>query len=141
MKICEVVLQELKTFDTSQYGGWISPDNKVHYVKPYKHEDFVFNHVLNNLTDEQRAALVKKFKLKDPSWIEPMQAARELGFVRFHTEDFESFGMFSVDGTPAALKATYKVWAPTAMQAREVYLDDKQYSFPRDKAKFIKMFT
>ena len=134
-----VAVAEAKLLDTSWYGGWISPDKKVHYVGPFDHSAFAEKYIKKNLTNDEKKLVTQQFKLKNPNWVEPREVLRYLGWVRFQIEDMgNDFQIFSIDADLPALKNTYNVWAPTAMKSDEVYLDDMQYTFPKDKAKFIK---
>jgi pyrimidine deaminase RibD-like protein len=116
--------------DTTQYGGWITPDRKVEYVERQQHEPHVWT---------QHGATYSQ--------------AFQRGFVRFTTS--ERTGTFGIEGTAEALKKTYRIWAPTAFSMHTVMIDialytdvlykegmipSMTYIMPEDKAEVVKLF-
>jgi hypothetical protein len=89
--------------DMNEYGGWITPDRKVEYVPFHGHED--------HLRSEHGMRLAQAFLA---------------GFVRFATN--ARTGTFSVEGMLPALRKTYRIWGPTALNARNVYVDIFQWN-------------
>ena len=140
MKINEVVLTELKTLEWDMwYGGWIAPNRKVYYVEQYGHEPFM-QEFLNVLPEEDW----EKHGIKKPKdiWdIDTYTVAFKMNFSRFVMQEMPH--TFAIEGTTVALQKTYSAWAPTAMQAQAIRVDDKtrhQYKtfyMPDMKPKFI----
>ena len=133
-------LDELKTLEwESWYGGWIFPNRKVLYVEEYGHEP-VMQEFLDHMPAEQWAANGMK-KPKDIWDINTYTVAFAMNFARFGTREMPH--TFSIEGTSVSLQKTYSVWAPTAMQAQAIRVDDKtrkQYKtfyMPDMKPKFI----
>lgn len=144
MKICEVVLNELKTLEWDMYyGGWISPKRKVYYVEEYGHEPFM-QEFLNVMPEEEWAAHGMQ-KPKDIWDIDSYGVAFKMNFARFVMQEMPS--TFAIEGTTVALHKTYNVWVPTAMTANALRVDDKTrkmyktYYLPDMKPKFIQDFS
>jgi len=89
---------EEAAIDTTEYGGWITPDKQIEYVDTHDHAAHVARH--HNL-DYNEAFLD--------------------GFLRF--ANHSRTNTFSVEGMLPVLRKTYRMWAPTALAADRVYVD------------------
>ena len=88
--------------DMNEYGGWITPNRKVEYVEDQGHEA--------HLRREHGLRIAEAFLA---------------GYVRFHTN--ARTGTFAIEGQLPALRKTYRIWGPTALNARNVYVDIFQW--------------